>query len=42
MTTSGALKSLWLEQDGDLTFLHKILLFYKMKGFYLIYEGDVN
>ncbi len=24
ITTSGAFKSLWSEQDGDLTFLHKI------------------
>ncbi len=27
ITTSGAFKSLWSEQDGDLTFLHKIQLF---------------
>ncbi len=27
ITTSGAFKSLWSEQDGDLTFLHKIKLF---------------
>ncbi len=26
--TSGAFKSLWSEQDGDLTFLHKIQLFF--------------
>ncbi len=28
ITTSGAFKSLWSEQDGDLTFLHKIQLFF--------------
>ncbi len=28
ITTSGAFKSLWSEQDGDLTFLHKIKLFF--------------
>ncbi len=27
ITTSGAFKSLWSEQDGDLTFLHKIQFF---------------
>ncbi len=28
ITTSGAFKSLWSEQDGDLTFLHKIQWFF--------------
>ncbi len=28
ITTSGAFKSLWSEQDGDLTFLHKIQFFF--------------
>ncbi len=50
---SGMFKSLWLEQDGDLTFLNKnnfsLQLYYIYKimnehqcAFYYIYEGDVN
>ncbi len=30
ITTSGAFKSLWSEQDGDLTFLHKTQWFFKL------------